>query len=365
MASRRRILVRWTAILVAATLFAGAAIVARAVMPGARFLERMSDAAGTIDRAGAAFTVREVAIPSPARVYEPAAAHERVIVLLHGLHWKGYDEERLVLFARTLASMGYAVVTPDVLELRNFDIDAGAVDAIERACLWTLDESGLLRGDPRIGLMGICFSGGLGLSAATRPTLRGRLAYLFTFGSHADLDRTIDYLASGKLPNGATLPPHPYGQAVLLRRLANRLVPSNDVEGLRAAALDFLRGDEAAARARLTGLGPEAQEMLRLCLERKSEELGARIAPHLMGERTPDLLSPVRLEPPDCPLFVLHGCVDNVVPPSEAEELGRWCPGARVLVSDLVVHVELDRSAQPSWTHYLELAAFWSRVLRS
>jgi hypothetical protein len=353
-ASRRRILVRWTAILVAAAVFAGAAFVARAVMPGARFLERMSAPAERPDRAGAHFTVREVAIPSPARVYEPAAGHERVIVLLHGLHWRGYDEERLVLFARTLAGMGFAVVTPDIEELRNFDIDAGAVDAIERACLWTLDESGLLHGDPRIGLMGICFSGGLGLSAATRPTLRGRLAYLFTFGSHGDLDRTIEYLASGRLPNGTILPPHPYGQAVLLRRLAERLVPPRDVEALRAGALDILRGDEAAARA-----------MLGLCLERKTDELGARIAPHLAGERTPDLLSPVRLPPPDCPLFVLHGCVDNVVPPSEAEALGRWCPGAHVLVSDLVVHVELDRSASPSWSHYLELAAFWSQVLRS
>lgn len=334
-------------------------------MPGARFLERMSDAAAPADRAGAAFTVREVAIPFPARVYEPAAGHARVIVLLHGLHWKGYDEDRLVTFARTLAGMGFAVVTPDIQELRNFDIDAGAVDAIERACLWTLDSSGLLRGDPRIGLMGICFSGGLGLSAATRPTLRGRLAYLFTFGSHADLDHTIEYLASGRLPDGTRLPPHPYGQAVLLRRLAGRLVPPRDVEALRAAALDILRGDEAAARAKADGLGSEAQEMLRLCLERKTDELGARIAPHLAGERTPDLLSPVRLPPPDCPLFVLHGCVDNVVPPSEAEALGRWCPGAHVLVSDLVVHVELDRSASPSWTHYLELAAFWSQVLRS
>jgi hypothetical protein len=73
--------------------------------------------------------------------------------------------------------------------------------------------------DGRIGLIGISFAGGMSLVAAGRPSIRDKLAYIVSFGGHADLPRVLHYLATGEqtqLPASATVPPHDYGVAVIL-----------------------------------------------------------------------------------------------------------------------------------------------------
>ena len=56
--------------------------------------------------------------------------------------------------------------------------------------------TGARAGSP-VGLMGISFSGGLSIVAAGRPTLRDRVAYVFSFGGHDDLPRVLRYLCTG------------------------------------------------------------------------------------------------------------------------------------------------------------------------
>lgn len=355
MTPRAKRILLWSALGTAGTLLAAAAVLYRLLMPGAQFLSRVDS------NASAGPALREWTADAggvPVRVYQPDGGHDRVFVLVHGLHWDGYNEARLVPFARQLASMGHAVVTPDIEEFKTYNIDPRAIDAIEAACLWTLDRSGLVR-DGRVGLMGICFAGGLGLSAACRPSLRDRLSCVFAFGAHGDLDTTIEYLVSGRSPA-----PHIYGQAVLLRWHADKLV--DDPESLRDALLHYLRGEETLALEMAARQGPRAEELVRLCVDRKTIELGALLAPHARAVRSPDALSPVRLpNPPPCPVFVLHGTVDNVVPPSESRRLAAWAPRSRLLVSDLVVHVNLDPDRPRSCGDQWDLARFWTEFFRS
>src|SRR4030095_11209700 len=72
-------------------------------------------------------------------------------------------------------------------------------DTIERTAVWLSSESGLAP-DHRVGMMGISFSGGLSIVAAGRPSLAGRVAYVFSFCGHDDVARVLRYLCTGVEP---------------------------------------------------------------------------------------------------------------------------------------------------------------------
>ena len=214
--------------------------------------------------------------------------------------------------------------------------------------------------------MGVSFAGGLALSAAARESVRDRVGYVFSFGGHGDLERTLRYLITGDQPGGK-LTPHVYGQAVVVRFFADRLVPADQVEPLREALFAYLKDDKAAARKAREDLGPRAAEIVGMCLGRDQAGL-ADILSGMEADLTMDEeLSPVRGPRPEGPVFLLHGAVDNVIPPSETVTTGRWAAAdgpAYVLVSELIKHVDLgDEAEEPSLRDYWLFLRFWTRLL--
>ena len=107
------------------------------LMPGAVFLKRVMDSSESAQTAGEPFREWETTATRDGgkvrvRVYQPVNGHDRAVLLIHGLHWGGYDEGRLVPFARKLAGMGLAVVTPDLVDLKAYEIVPRTVDEIEQ-----------------------------------------------------------------------------------------------------------------------------------------------------------------------------------------------------------------------------------------
>ena len=72
----------------------------------------------------------------------------------------------------------------------------------------------------------------------------------------------------------------------------------------------------------------------------------------------------VRQPSPSFPVYLLHGSVDNVVPPSESKRIAEWASDSTLLISDLVVHVEMGEDSDQGWFAKWELASFWSDILR-
>src|SRR5204863_9689283 len=134
--------------------------------------------------------------PLRARLYEPARGARRTVLLVSGLHSSGIDEPRLVGLATQLSATGLRVVTPDIPDLSRFAITPAITDAIEQTAGWLAGQSEFAP-DARVGMMGISFSGGLSVVAAGRPSLQGHVAYVFSFGGHADLPRVLKYLCTG------------------------------------------------------------------------------------------------------------------------------------------------------------------------
>ncbi len=300
--------------------------------------------------------------PLRARLYRPAGRIRRAAVLAHGVHFRGIDEERLVPFARELAKTGLAVLTPELPDLMRYRITARSTDQIEDAALWLARRTDLAAGG-RIGLMGLSFAGGLAIVAASRPSLRERATFVFSFGGHGDLPRVLRFLCSSVEPGGAARRPHPYGVAVILLAVAERLVPAAQVEPLRAAIAPFLRLEFDEARRRASALPEPSRTLAQYVNTRDVRALGPILEPYLGAFGTDAVLSPERSEPPRAPVFLLHGTDDSVIPAVESRLLARHLAGrtaVHLVVTPLITHVEPNRS--PTLSEAADLIGFWQAL---
>jgi pimeloyl-ACP methyl ester carboxylesterase len=308
--------------------------------------------------------------PIAARLYVPADASDPPgFVLVHGVHYRGIDEPRLVHFAQALAATGVLVLTPEVRELRDYRVDPASVTTIGRSVLAL---SQRLHGS-RVGAMGLSFAGGLSLIAAADPRFAAGFALVVAVGAHDDLGRVLRYFASGEAPRpGGTIlraPAHPYGPAIVVFDHVDDFFAAADVPVAREALRLWLHEDEAGARARAEALTTDASRaLMKTVFDRDVRAL----APAVMAEaeRYKDTFAAVS---PDAhlaglhvPVFLLHGASDAVIPPSETEWLARDTPRGmlrEVLVSPALEHVEVGGKA--SLGEQVALVEFLSRVLEA
>jgi len=374
---------RLTAVLVLA-LAIGASVALRPFADGLSFVVRAANIQGVARRVAdldtAAFRVETVTMalaggPMRARWYRPLRAARRAVLLTSGLHPAGIDEPRLVGLARELARSGLAVLTPDIPELSTFDIGPRLTDDIAAAAGWLLGHEGDVRG-PRIGLIGISFSGGLSIVAAGRPALRDRVGFVLSFGGHDDLPRVLRFLCTG-IDGEERRAPHDYGVAVILLGIADRVVPPGQVEALRSAVRRYLWAshldrvdkpqadrDFAALRALALTLPEPAATLLRDVNDRNVADLGPRLLPYIGEYGEAPALSPSRSRKPSADVFLLHGTDDNVIPAVESEALAADLRGAasvHLLVSGLISHAEADQPVHAA--DVVRLAQFWGAVI--
>jgi dienelactone hydrolase len=311
------------------------------------------------------------------RVYRPHDIKGPATLLVPGVHAGGIDEPRLIQFARDVSSMGRIVVATELPDLKQYTITARTTDMIEDAGVWLSDKSGYAV-NRRIGMMGISFAGGLSLVAATRPTLRDHVVSVMSFGGHGDLPRTLRYLCTGIQPDGTGRPPHDYGVAIILLGVADRVVPTAQVEPLRAAIRAFLHASHvdmidkaqakiefARAKEMADNLDDPARALMSYVNERDVARLGRVLLPHVTAVGDEFSVSPERAPTPPFPVYLLHGTDDNVIPAVEskllAENLRQRGAHVEQLATPLITHAEVDRSAAAR--AFWDLVKFWGDLL--
>jgi hypothetical protein len=272
-----------------------------------------------------------------------------------------------------------AMALPD---LQAYRITPGATDVIEDAVKW-MSERPDLAPDGHIGIVGISFAGGLSISAASRPSIRDKVAFVVSFGGHGDLGRVMRYLTTGEAPQVEGLethPPHDYGVAVILYGLADRgVVPPEQVVALREGIETFLLASQltlvsmdkanatfAKAREMATGLPEPSRTYLNYVNDRAVGKLGPALAPYLaqLGTDNP-ALSPEHIEhPASAELFLLHGSDDTVIPAAESalfgDDLRRKGANVHVLLSGLITHAEVNRAA--TYIDVWKLISLWAEI---
>ena len=388
---RRRRLAVVTAIAIAVVVFAylgapyarAASFIVRAAGLGGRaeaFANRQSRTVTVQPRHQVSTRYGDVA----AQMYVPDGTSHRTVLLVPGIHSMGIEEPRLTALADDLAGAGVKVMAMALPDLQAYRITLRATDVIEDAVTW-MSKRPDLAPDGRVGIVGISFAGGLSISAASRPTIRDKVAFVLSFGGHGDLDRVMRYLTTGEAPQVAGLethPPHDYGVAVILYGLADRgVVPADQVVALREGIETFLLASQltlvstdkanamfAKARDMAAMLPEPSRTYMNYVNNRAVGKLGPALVPYLqqLGSDNP-AVSPEHIEhPASAPLFLLHGSGDTVIPAAEtalfSEDLRRKGADVHVLLSELITHAEVNKAA--TYIDVLKLVNLWAQVLR-
>ena len=320
----------------------------------------------------------------PAQFYRPEGNFSRSVLLIPGIHSMGIKEPRLTALANDLAGSGVMVMTLALPDLQHYQLTIKSTDVIEDAVRWMAERRDLAP-DGRVGVIGISFAGGLSLVAAGRPSIRDKVAYVVSFGGHADLPRVLRYLATGEevsLPGITTVPPHDYGVAVLLYEFAGQgMVPADQVAALRKGVETFLYASQLTlvdmneanatfqqARDYAKTLPEPARTYMTYINDRNVKKLGPALVPYLneSGVDSPTLSAARAASVPSAPVFLLHGSEDSVIPTVESVLLADYLRSKGVevhlLVSELITHAEVDRSAAAADTW--KLISFWANVLK-
>jgi len=389
---RRRLLAALTASVIAVVVFAyvgapyarAASFIVRAAGLGGRaeeFANRQSRKVTIQPRHQVSTRYGDV----PARMYVPEGTSRRTVLLVPGIHSMGIEEPRLTALAEDLAGAGVKVMAMALPDLQAYRITPRATDVIEDAVTW-MSQRPDLAPDGRVGIIGISFAGGLSISAASRPSIRDKVAFVLSFGGHGDLYRVMRYLTTGEapqVPGLETHPPHDYGVAVILYGLADRgVVPMDQVEALRkgietfllASQLTLVNMDEAnatfaKAREMARTLPEPSRTYLNYVNDRAVAKLGPALVPFLqqLGVGDPALSPQLIDHPASATLFLLHGSGDTVIPAAEtvlfSEDLQRKGADVHVLLSELITHAEVNRAA--TYIDVLKLVNLWAQVFKS
>jgi dienelactone hydrolase len=354
-------------------LRAGAMLAQAADLEGwPRLLVRWN-ARQVVERAG---TIETRQGPAATRLYLPQRPARRTVVLVSGVHDRGIDEPRLQQLSRAMASVGVAVLTPEIAGFRDYQVRPRATDLIADVALWATGRPELAP-DGRVGLMGISFGGGLSVVAAGRDELRDRLAFVLSFGGHGDLPRALEHLSAGIIGAATHRIPSEYGLAIVLLNVAERLVPDTQLDELRGAIREFLRPDAdrfglAGARAGSARMPPVHRPMpepsatlLGSLVARDTGVLGPWLLPHVMDYAAAVDLSPERSTPTRAPVFLLHGAGDDIIPATEAVRLAEFLQpvtSVQLLITPIIGHTGVERS--PRTGDVLSLVSFLAMVLR-
>ena len=275
-------------------------------------------------------------------VYRPARRHpERALVLVPGISELGCYHPRLVALSRAVADQGFIVVTPDIRMFRQFRIGPEAMDEIafwfDQA--WSLTPGG---DDRKVGLAGISFSGTLALITAARPEIRTRVAWVLGIGAYDDpLRCSREWFAAGPVTVGPGYYPTRYYARWIIMLAALDLLPSEaERRFLQTVLVDLLL--QRAVTPPPFQLPPDAERWQRTALMREDQEdpvLARQIEDYLMPRLYANITPDEAAAAVRCPVFLVHGAQDDLIPPEESRRLQqRLGTRARLLISPFLTH---------------------------
>ncbi len=310
--------------------------------------------------------IRTPSGPLRARRYMPKGlANPPGMLIVHGVHHLGIDDPRLVAFARAMSAGGIQVLTPELLSLTDYKVDAHSIDLIGYSAR---DFSQALR--QKVGILGISFGGGLSLLAASNPRYSGYIRFVVSVGAHDDLERVSQFFVTNQIPrpDGTILQmaAHDYGPLVLIYSHVEDFFPPPDVATAHEALRLLLWEKVDESRKRAEQLSPSSRAKMELLCNRNVDPLAVEIK-QVIAQHHAEMtaVSPHgRLQSLHVPVLLLHGAADNVIPPTELLWLQHDVPPADMeiaLISPVLSHVSLE--GKPNLADNLRLVRFMARML--
>lgn len=293
-----------------------------------------------------------------ADLYLPGDGPRAAMVLAPGAAETGRRDTRLVALATTLARARFAVLVPDLPNLRELKIRAADRRALADAVAYLLSKPELAPGG-RVGIGAISYAVGPAILAALEPDVRDRVRFVLGVGGYYSIRSEIAFVTTGwsRPPAGAgaagwvrsAVDPHPYGKYVLALSVLDRLGEASD-RALFDQIVERRRADMAAPIGDLTGgLSPGGTALIAL-IENKDPAAVEALVDRLPGPVRDEIgamdiankdLSVLRAR-----LILIHGRSDTYVPHTESLALAEAAPRgrAKAYVVDSLDHVDLRLS---------------------
>jgi pimeloyl-ACP methyl ester carboxylesterase len=320
-------------------------------------------------------TATELTLPLPsgsvrARLFTPSRhPNAPAIVVLHGVHYLGIDEPRMVAFAAAMASCGIRVLTPELPDIKDYHIGTNSIATIGDSAAWLSAR----QNNRPVGIIGLSFSGSLSLLAAAAPHFRPNIRFVVAIGAEDEMSRVADYYRTGEDPRptgpAELLPPHEYGALVLEYENLEDFVPKPDLSALRDVLRAHLYENDFAESAALARLTPqqttEIQLLLDTTLESTRRKLAAVETRHIQDMAG---VSPHgHLAHLTTPVYLLHGEGDNIIPSAETQWMQSELPSETLkasLISPVISHLDVD-GKDPTAADQARLVHFFALILHA
>lgn len=289
-------------------------------------------------------------------LYLPAGEPRATLVLVPGAAALGRDEPRLQALARTLARAGFAVLVPELPEVRRFALSRLDATRVAGALRYMREAH---PGLP-LGVMAVSYGVGPALIAATLDDLASSVAFAVGIGGYRDAEAAIRFVTTGafRVPGDARehrVEPNRYGRWAFVVANAGRLRDPLDAERLQQIARRRWQ-DPDADIADLSGvLGTDARAVLALIDNRDPDKVTALVQslpPEIRSEIDGLNLALYDLGKLRGHLILVHGREDPMVPYSESIALAQAATRARssLFVVGDIGHIEFDAvSAVNGW----------------
>jgi len=282
-------------------------------------------------------------------LYWPPGA-EAALVLVPGVVPEGKDDPRLVELAQTLVRARFAVLVPDIVNLRAQQVSPEDARAIAAAIAW-LAGCGEPGGVASVGVIAISYAAGPAILAALRPDTAPRVRFLVAIGGYYDVEAVVTFFTTGYFRTGPYQPwqqgePNAYGKWVFIAANAERLDDPGDRAALAAMAERKLNDLEADVADLEAGLGPQGRAVTALLDNRDPDRVPALIdnlPEAVRGDLAALDLSRRDLSQLEARLLLVHGRDDPIIPSTESQAVAAAAPEQTTLyLVDSLAHVELD-----------------------
>ena len=291
-----------------------------------------------------------------ADLYRPVGKPRAGLVLLPGVAELGGDDPRLVAFAKALAKVDFAVVVPELAELRRLRVSSGDVQEITDVFAWLVNQQDLAPAG-RAGLAAFSYAAGPALLAAMDETIRHRVGFVFAVGGYHDLRRVLTFFTTGYyVHNGRQqyLAPEDYGKWAFVVGNLHHIQDEKDRRVLDSLARRLRRDPTAATDDLVPSLGREGRSLWAFVTNRDplpAPALLADLPAAIRQEITKLNLAEHDLSMLSAPLILVHGYEDPMIPFTESISLARAVSGgrARLYLVHGLVHVDVTPALPDRW----------------
>lgn len=285
-----------------------------------------------------------------ADLYRSPSVSRAGIVLVPGVVPAGKDDLRLVVLAKTLARLHFAVLVPDIEGLRRYQVRGRDVEAVADAFRYISSQPGLAP-QGRVGIAGFSYGAGPVLLAALQPDIQQQVRFIVAMGGYHDLHKLVTYFTTGHYYDEASgqshyRPANPYATWVFALSNAELLERPEDRAWLREKVMSIAAGDEASTLATVSGLASDTQALLELLTNREPDKV-----PALIRQLSPRIRSELAAINPaihdmsglQAQVILVHGRNDDIIPYTESIALAQRLPPGKVqlFLIEGVAHVDI------------------------